>query len=222
VADARADIFALGVVAWQCLTGKVLYDVKGDLVELHALIKKPVTPPSQLNKLVPPTLDRVVLKALALDKDARFQTAEAFLRELEKVPGPVASQKERSDLLCAVFAKRREEFNALIQKASAEDARGFEARIPTERVNPVSVLSEQDTSTLRAPPSESLSTEDKTVPGGFHEIDTTPAPSVIHQRPAAARPPPPPKANELWRHWPWAVGLALLGAVLGWVLAHGS
>jgi eukaryotic-like serine/threonine-protein kinase len=72
--DRRIDVYALGIVLHELLTGR---DLLTDADALAALNGKPrkVVPPSQLQPYVPPELDAVVMKAMADDPEARFATA---------------------------------------------------------------------------------------------------------------------------------------------------
>ncbi len=73
--DARTDIFALGIVLWEMLTGGRLFDGDSDLAVLRAVQDTLIPPPQRLNPDVPPDLSDVVMKALARPLAERFQTA---------------------------------------------------------------------------------------------------------------------------------------------------
>lgn len=79
---ARSDIWSLGVVAWEMLTARRLFSEPSDVSTLVAVREQPIQPPSALVPGLPPTLDAVVLRALARDPAERFQSAEEFGREL--------------------------------------------------------------------------------------------------------------------------------------------
>ena len=80
--DAQSDLFALGVTLYQLLTGKLPY---GEVLPYQAgrYFRDPLAP-SRHNPEVPIWLDHVVLKAVALDKRQRFETAEELLLALER------------------------------------------------------------------------------------------------------------------------------------------
>lgn len=80
--DRRADVFALGIVTWESLTGKRLFKREKDLDMMRAVVQEDSPPPSQYNPLVPAELDRVVLGALHKDRQQRYQSAEIFRTEL--------------------------------------------------------------------------------------------------------------------------------------------
>lgn len=76
--DARTDLYSTGVVLYELLTGTVPF--KGDSavsVAYQHVSERPVAP-SERKESVTPALDKVVLKALAKDKNKRFQTAAEF------------------------------------------------------------------------------------------------------------------------------------------------
>src|SRR5690606_36517006 len=80
--DARTDVFALGIVLWEMLTGGRLFDGDSELAVLRAVQQSVIAHPARLNPDVPEELDAVVMKALERDLDARFQTAGELERAL--------------------------------------------------------------------------------------------------------------------------------------------
>ncbi|WP_164017870.1 serine/threonine protein kinase [Pyxidicoccus trucidator] len=81
--DARSDLFALGVVMWELLTGKRLFKGESDLMTLRLVKDCQVPRPSQLNPKLPPGLDEILLKALATTPDGRYPDCGAFRLALE-------------------------------------------------------------------------------------------------------------------------------------------
>ena len=82
-ADARTDIFAFGVVAYEMVTGKKAFEGASQASLIHAIMG--VDPPSmsELQAMTPPTLDRVVRTCLGKDPDDRWQTSSDLMRELK-------------------------------------------------------------------------------------------------------------------------------------------
>jgi serine/threonine protein kinase len=80
--DVRTDVFALGIVLWEMLTGGKLFNGDSELAVLRAVQQSVIARPSQLNPDVPPDLAAVVMKALERDLDARYQTAGELERAL--------------------------------------------------------------------------------------------------------------------------------------------
>ena len=83
--DHRADLYALGVVLFECLVGQPPFTSEdvGELVRLHAVAAPP--PVEQLREQVPPALSRLVAKLLAKDPDDRYQTALGLAADLARV-----------------------------------------------------------------------------------------------------------------------------------------
>jgi serine/threonine-protein kinase len=83
--DGRADIFSLGCVLHELLTGRLLFDGVHPCVVARRVLAEPVVPPSELNPAVPVALSHLVLRALQRDPARRPQTAEELLAELETI-----------------------------------------------------------------------------------------------------------------------------------------
>jgi serine/threonine protein kinase len=83
--DARADLFAAGILAHEMLVGRALFSADDDIATLERLRTLPIPPPSQANRSVPPELDHIVMAALARDPNQRWQQASAMRSALEVV-----------------------------------------------------------------------------------------------------------------------------------------
>jgi serine/threonine protein kinase len=83
--DRRSDIFSLGTVLHEMLTGRRLFRADSDIRTSRMILDMPIQPPSLFNAAVPPALDRIVLRALARDVEARYQNAAAMATDLEHV-----------------------------------------------------------------------------------------------------------------------------------------
>ncbi|HEV2911785.1 MAG TPA: tetratricopeptide repeat protein [Pyrinomonadaceae bacterium] len=83
--DARSDLFALGALLYECITGRAAF-AGASVIEIAAQVIH-VTPlaPSKLNERVPKSLDRVVMKALAKKAAERYQSADELLKDLHRV-----------------------------------------------------------------------------------------------------------------------------------------
>ncbi|MGK3967580.1 protein kinase [Sorangium sp. So ce118] len=124
--DRRADLFAAGAVLHEALTGATLFDGQDEASVLLGILADDIEAPSARAPGVPPELDRVVLRALARDRDERFPTAADFLEALERAQPPapareVAALVERRG--GAALAARREAVRAWLEQAEAANAR---------------------------------------------------------------------------------------------------
>jgi len=76
--DARADLFAVGVIAHELLTNRPLFSGRDDIDTLTRVRDMRIDPPSAKNPNVPPEIDDIVMTALARDPDRRWQHATAL------------------------------------------------------------------------------------------------------------------------------------------------
>lgn len=97
--DARADVFALGVICWELCTGRRLLARDSDGATLAAVLDgAPFSPPSAWNEGVPPALDAAVLAALARAPEARTATAGELGAALSAVLLGLVRSPEDTDL----------------------------------------------------------------------------------------------------------------------------
>ena len=71
--DQKADIFAIGTILYEILTNERLFLGESDFATLEKVRNVNVPPPSTVNKEIPPALDKIIMKALAKDLEARYQ-----------------------------------------------------------------------------------------------------------------------------------------------------
>jgi len=88
--DRRSDVFALGTVFHELLTGQRLFKREADMDTLRAVAEGSVQPPSELVKGIPKALDVIVMKALSKNREDRYETCGQFQADLE---GVIARQR---------------------------------------------------------------------------------------------------------------------------------
>ena len=119
-ADARSDLFSLGVVLHELLSGRRLFVGENDLETLKLVSEMPVPRPSARNPEVKPALDEVILRALARDPAKRYQSADEMSQDLERLV-------LRKRYAASSFAKQ---VRALVPQTES----GVEAGVPVEIV----------------------------------------------------------------------------------------
>jgi hypothetical protein len=76
--DRRTDVFALGIIVHELLTGRRLFKRSSPYETYQAVLECAVEKPSKINNQLDPALDDIVMKAVAKDREHRYPTAEAF------------------------------------------------------------------------------------------------------------------------------------------------
>ncbi len=84
-ADRTSDIYSLGVVLYQALTGALPFTGKTAGALMHAIIHREPAAPSAHNEDIPPQLDWVILKCLAKPRDRRYQHFEELQADLQAI-----------------------------------------------------------------------------------------------------------------------------------------
>jgi serine/threonine-protein kinase len=97
--DERSDIFSVGIVLWEMLAMRRLFARGNDYETLLAVVRDEVPPPSKFAN-VPPAMDLICRRALAVDRNQRYPNAEAMLADLrEVVARPTISMRDQMELL---------------------------------------------------------------------------------------------------------------------------
>ena len=139
--DRRSDVFSLGVVLWETLTLRRLYFADTEAAKIKMILDGNPLPPSKFRDGVPTALDEICLKALALDRADRYQSAQDMQRALEAMLLEAGHYRD-SDRIAAfmehTFAEERAAQTQLLRAvADAQETLPFEGdefgEVPAER-----------------------------------------------------------------------------------------
>lgn len=83
--DARADIYSMGAVLYEMLTGHILFTRDTDFELMNSQISEKPKPPREFNQAIPLKLEKIVLQALEKDPAKRFSSAHEFSQVLRKL-----------------------------------------------------------------------------------------------------------------------------------------
>lgn len=116
------DVFSLGIVLWECLTGRRLFPAKSYRESRELMRRCAVPPASELNPQVTPEIERVLSRALAARPEHRFRSARAFGVAIDRIiealePGICARQT--AELVCMHLGRTEKPRASQSQPAAA-------------------------------------------------------------------------------------------------------
>jgi serine/threonine-protein kinase len=174
--DSRSDVFAVGIVLHEFLTGRRLFKATNEYNGARMVLESVVASPSTINPDVTPEIDKIVMRALERDREARYLTAGEMAEDLEKVLFEMrASPHEPRKLVVSLFPQG--------------PSRTGELRLPVMTPSPVLIESGSSMGSGSGRPgtssgssavplpiavSASLSASNPTkplAPGGFEEVE---------------------------------------------------
>jgi serine/threonine protein kinase len=167
--DARADVYALGVLLYECLTGRKPYEGPTWQATLMAATRGGCPTVRALRPEIPAGLDRIVQRAMSPDRDARFPTADALRHALEQ---PLPQPAPRWGISLTLLA---------LLVVAVTSARGWSAPVRPAVVAPSPV-----TAALAPAPPPPHAPPPAPMPAAL------PAPATAPVAASIAAPPPPP------------------------------
>lgn len=130
--DERSDIYSLGIVMYEMLTGKVPFDGENPVTVALKHINEEIVPPRELEPGIPPALERCVMKATNKYQTKRYSSADELIQELDNISFvtniTTDSIFESSDIV-EKRNKRRDEF----KKAVDDEVRAREEMLKPAR-----------------------------------------------------------------------------------------
>ncbi len=199
--DRRVDIYATGVVLWEMLAGKRLFEGDGPAVVMRNVLEQKIEPPSRRASGIPRALDDVVMRALSRSPSDRFENAREMVAALERTVLP-ASAREIEQWVHSLAADVLAERAALVSAIENDSARAFGDG--AERTYEATSMA------LLRPAARGKPTDD--VPTA--SMSFTPIGVVDGPRPSSA----PGRSRS---RGPWVVGAALvMGGLLAFALVR--
>ena len=83
--DSRTDLYSLGVVIYEMVTGRVPFDADSPVSVALKHIQEEVVPPKNINSAVPESLNKLILKAMEKEQIKRYQSAKEMIVDLDKI-----------------------------------------------------------------------------------------------------------------------------------------
>lgn len=125
--DQRTDLYAVGAMAWEAAAGVRLWSDASDDEILHAVRSGEIPSPRSVEADVDPELERIVMRALAPNRDDRYSTALAMQSDLDQYLGISGTRLRSRDIGAAVsvlFADRRAQTQTVVADQLAKLAAG--------------------------------------------------------------------------------------------------
>lgn len=116
--DSRSDIFSLGAVLFEMLTGRKLFTADTEVAVLDAVRDCRISPPSEHHAAIAPEIDDLVLRTLAKEPEERFQTAGEMEQAIEIILHEIQPRPSEAEL--TIYTKQL--FAAEIPPAAASDS----------------------------------------------------------------------------------------------------
>lgn len=130
--DRRSDLFAVGVMLWEAATGQKMWGNASEANIMNAVLNGEIPTPSSVHPDVAPELEQIILRALEVEKDARYSTAaemQAALDEYLANTGSVVRSRDIGVVMSELFAESREQTRAIVQQQLAHVAALTEADV---------------------------------------------------------------------------------------------
>ena len=120
--DGRADVYSLGCVLYECLTGAPVYDKDSEVALMYAHLLEPPPSVTAVRPDLPAEVDELVAKAMAKSRDDRFATAREFATEARSVLGRGTAASTSAAATTARPPAQETVFAASAQRPPATDA----------------------------------------------------------------------------------------------------
>jgi serine/threonine-protein kinase len=208
--DGRSDVFSLGSILWELLTGLSPFERAADKDVMRAIRDEPVVPPKNVVPGLPKEISEITVRALERDKTKRFESTLAFrtalLEPITALSNGFSPDAALGTLMKRQFAERSKDKRELVQDVILNKTIGEgldflsidrSERSPRPLPPPpgeVSLPSASITSGIMSP---AKSNPPPTDPGDQASIIIAPSAGMVTPVGALSDPPPPPSARSM-------------------------
>ena len=217
--DGRSDVFGLGVVLWEMMTGRRLFSAQTELAELKMILSEPIVPPSEVEDTVPKELSLVAMRALERDLNLRYRTARDLARALSSSCGHLLfDAEERAGFMKERFEEKIASAQRLFEAASKDEGEvgaaveafrrssAHEREATDEsRMKPTPAISAGKLKQVRAAPGAGSFSRLKKVKVSSRRLEPASTPESMPKEKdwapteaVVATTPPPPSASLAW------------------------
>ncbi|MEN3334932.1 MAG: eukaryotic-like serine/threonine-protein kinase [Blastocatellia bacterium] len=238
--DARSDVYSLGILLYEMLTGRVPFDSTSEFEMMKMQVEQAPAPPRTFTANIPIEIEQAIMRALAKKPQARFQTAGEFRAMLLSALGKATNELPLHTAIYSAPATRAMEipFSGETQALTAEgDATRGNTRVAGSPTDVASTFQKQSKETQEAaapppPPGQSGDAPPASAPASTVVVNKftgeTPqhvAKTQIHQTQSPAMPiAAPAKGRFNWKHYTAAAALlvVLIGGTLALVMSRSA
>ena len=207
--DRRADVFALGVVAWETLAGQRLFVADHPMAIMERVQNMPILPVHQVRSRVPESVALVIDKALQRRRDARFETASELasaLRDAARAAGvAIPEQAERRRFVQGAGGEPLRKIRANINAALSSDPAAITDEEPTEMLSGISQSHTMDTNLERLGEESSVPDADASA--------VVAGPGSLFPQAIAPEQPQVPRRSRRWLAIPIGLGIGVAVAI---------
>lgn len=231
---ASADLFALGVVLWELLTGKRLFAGESDAETLDRVMRCELPPLAEQRADLPADIEPILLRALARDPADRYASADAMLVDLRRCLlahlGDEDPRKELAAIMRVHFDEQAKYRSAALRGSSRAHSRPRMHLVPRPPTGSQATLEERTRGEASLALVPNVAAPATPVPDEEATVPHRQSPSDSHERVQSGVRPPSGSAPALGglvdegaartltsgpgRHWGWWLGLPMLGATL--------
>jgi len=223
--DGRADIYSLGCVLYECLTGRVPFSKDINAAVIWAHVEEMPTAPSTVQPTLPPSIDHALAKALAKDPADRYATCRELITAARAaLPGATPAVPHSATVLSGRAAAAEPASPSLSAPAASAAAASAAAAAPERDATSAVSRAVSEETTPGSPPvyprpaSHNLTNEAPSVPSSAGPPPTGLSPAG----PPPAGPPATARSRQ-WRILAVVTGLVVvIAAVGGWLIGHNS